>query len=437
MLSDDLPDLSGLYYALILILCILNSVVSICKRSLDYIDRGYVKELLEHEPDNGKLSTVKFFLTKPSKYHYADHVFSFLMIIFVFAVFNLVILHYENFYWRLLYNVIFFIIYTALFDNFPKKLAAQASEKYGLKFIRFQYVIYIITYPIVALCRLISNILLMIMGKETDVDDSYFSEEKVLSMLDSGQESGVIKEDGRKMINSIFQFDDLLAYEIMTPRTDVFMIDINDEPSEYFDEIMELTHSRIPVYKDDADNIIGILHIKDYLHKAVQKGFDNINLSKIIRPAYFVPETKNIDSLFKELQVEKQHLAILIDEYGGFSGLVSVEDIIEQIVGDIDDEFDEVDRVIFKENENTYILDGNVYLDDLAEETPINLESDTSETIGGFIIDFIGEIPRENIKYDPITYENYIFTILEVKDRRIEKVKIIIDDKTNVEEEKS
>ena len=228
------------------------------------------------------------------------------------------------------------------------------------------------------------------------------------------------------MIDSIFEFDDLLAYEIMTPRTDVFMIDLEDDRKEYFDELMELTHSRIPVYEDDPDNIIGILHIKDYLFSVIHQGIDNVDIKKLLRPAYFVPETKNIDSLFRELQREKQHLAILIDEYGGFSGIVSVEDIIEQIVGDIDDEFDEEDRIIDKIDDNTIIADGNVYLDDLEEETGVELESETSETIGGFIIDLMGEIPKENIKYDPISFEEYDFTILSVRDRRIEKVRIDI-----------
>ena len=254
-------------------------------------------------------------------------------------------------------------------------------------------------------------------------------------MLDKGQESGELKEEGRRMIDSIFEFDDLLAYEIMTPRTDVFMFDLEDDKDEYFEELMELRHSRIPVCEGDTDNIIGILHIKDYLLKGATDGFDSIDIKEILRAPYLVPETKNIDSLFVELQKTKQHLSILIDEYGGFSGIVSIEDIIEQIVGDIDDEFDDEDRIIEKVSDNEYIVDGNVYLDDLDEETGIELESENSETVGGFIIDYIGEIPKENSTYKPIRYENIIFQILEVKDRRIEKVRISIDE-TDTEIEK-
>ena len=429
----DLP--SYLYLILIALIMIFNGLVVACKRALDYIDRNVIKERLEDEPDNKKVRLVTEFLAKPSRYHYADHAASFISIIACFILFNLWLLSKYtgrtgsgdaniSVFLLILCDLGFYILYTGLSDIFPKKLAAQSSEAAGVGLIGFQKFIYIVTWPIVIVCKGLANLLLKISGKKTDVDDSYFSEDKVMSMLDRGQESGEIKEEGRKMIDSIFEFDDLLAYEIMTPRTDVFMFDLDDDRSEYFEELMELTHSRIPVYKGDPDNIVGILHIKDYLHSATKKGFDNVDIKKLLRPAYFVPETKNIDALFRELQIEKQHLAILIDEYGGFSGIVSVEDIIEQIVGDIDDEFDEEDRIIEKVNDTTFIVDGNVHLDDLEEETGIELESETSETIGGFLIDLMGEIPRENVKYEPVSYEDHDFTILSVKDRRIEKLRI-------------
>ena len=433
-----MDDPSILLIVLIVIIMVVNALVVACKRALDYVDRNAIKERLEDEPENKRLQTVSFFLSKPSGYHYANHAASFLNIVICFMLFNLLLMEIGkeggtaagpyglSIPLVVLYNALFYAVYTALSDILPKKLAAQASEKVSVGLTGFQKFIYYITLPFVWFCKGIANVVLKIMGKKTDVDDSYFSEDKVMSMLDRGQETGEIKEEGRKMIDSIFEFDDLLAYEIMTPRTDVFMFDLEDDRSEYFNELMELTHSRIPVYKGDPDNIVGILHIKDYLHSATKKGFDNVDIKKLLRPAYFVPETKNIDALFRELQKEKQHLAILIDEYGGVSGIVSVEDIIEQIVGDIDDEFDEEDRIIEKVNDTTFIVDGNVHLDDLEEETDIELESETSETVGGFIIDLMGEIPRENVKYDPITYEDYRFTILSVKDRRIEKLRIEI-----------
>ena len=432
-MDDSLPRY--LLIAAIVLIMLINALVVACKRALDYIDRNYIKEEFEDDPDNKKLMMVTDFLSKPSNYHYADHAASFISILVSFALFNILISGKWNIWITLLANLGFYILYTSLSDILPKKLAAQSSESAGVGLIGFQKFIYCITLPLVLVCKGIANLVLKIIGKDTDVDDSYFSEDKVMSMLDRGQASGEIKEDGYRMIDSIFEFDDLLAYEIMTPRTDVFMIDLDDDRREYMDQLSELTHSRIPVYKNDPDNILGILHIKDYLYNATIKGFDNVDIKKLLRPAYFVPETKNIDALFRELQIEKQHLAILIDEYGGFSGIVSVEDIIEQIVGDIDDEFDEEDRIIDKVDDTTFIVDGNVYLDDLEEETGIELESETSETVGGFIIDLMGEIPRENIKYPPVSYRNYDFTILEVRDRRIEKLRIEITDREDKQDE--
>ena len=436
MPDDSLPGY--LYFVLIIIIMVLNALVVASKRALDNIDRNLIKEMLEDDPDNRKLKSVTGFISKPSKYHYADHAAQVFNVVASFILLNTFLFRndlYEGINLILITaaaNIAFYIVYTALSDILPKKLAAQSSESAGVGLVGFQKFVYITTLPLVWVCKGIANIILRIMGKQTDVDDAYFSEDKVMSMLDRGQESGEIKEEGRKMIDSIFEFDDLLAYEIMTPRTDVFMIDLRDDRDEYFDEMMELTHSRIPVYDGDPDNIVGILHIKDYLYNGAKKGFDNIKIKKLLRPAYFVPETKNVDALFREMQLRKHHLAILIDEYGGFSGIVSVEYIIEQIVGDIDDEFDEEDRVIDLVDDNTFIVDGNVYLDDLEEETGVELESETSETIGGFIIDLMGEIPKARVKYDPIRFENYEFTILKVKDRRIEKVQIVI-----LEEEES
>ncbi|MBQ6663822.1 MAG: HlyC/CorC family transporter, partial [Firmicutes bacterium] len=240
--------------------------------------------------------------------------------------------------------------------------------------------------------------------------------------------------EGKKMINSIFEFDDELAYEIMTPRTDVFLIDINDPPEEYLDEFLELRYSRVPVCEDESDNIIGILHIKDYLIKARETGFENVDIRSILRAPYFVPETKNIDALFFELQREKQHIAILIDEYGGFSGIVTMEDIIEEVMGEIDDEYDEEEETIKKQDDSTYIINGKTYLDDINEELGTELVSENSETIGGLVIELLGEIPGEEEEERTVTYRNYQMTVLSVKERRIETIKLTILPET--EEEK-
>lgn len=308
----------------------------------------------------------------------------------------------------------------------PKRLAMLHADKIAMGVVKPILFISVIFKPFVWLLSVTVTLIMKLLRQCTDVTSVEYSEDDVVSMLEAGQESGELKEEGKKMITSIFAFDDLLAYEVMTPRTDVFSIDINAPTEDYIDELMELRYSRIPVYEDDSDNIIGILYIKDYLIKAREAGFDNVDFRSILRKPYFVPETKNIDSLFFELQTTKQHIAILIDEYGGFSGIVTMEDIIEEVMGDIDDEYDEVEPEIQKVADDTYIVDGSMDLDDIDEELGIDLESENSETIGGFIIDILGEIPDENDTGREIEYENCRFRIDSVRDRRIEKITITI-----------
>ena len=324
---------------------------------------------------------------------------------------------------------VYMVVLLSIGQFFPRKLGLQHDEKIADATESLLNTVATVVRPVTFLLMLTANILLKLFRQETQVVDGSFSEEEVMSMLEVGQESGVLKEEGRKMINSIFAFDDKLAYECMTPRTDVFMIDIDDPIEEYLDDLMALRYSRIPVYRDDSDNIIGILNVKDYFRQAREDSFETVEIEPILRKAYFVPETKNIDSLFFELQKLKQQIAILIDEYGGFSGIVTMEDIIEQVMGDIDDEYDEEEEIIDKVDENIYLVDGDVNLDDLHEELGVNLESETSETIGGFIIDMLGEIPDETAVGRIVAYENYELKIMAVQDRRIERVKIYILDK--------
>ncbi|MBK5253027.1 MAG: HlyC/CorC family transporter [Peptostreptococcaceae bacterium] len=423
-------DPSGLFiYVLVIIsLILVYGIIVTSKRALDTVNKNIIDEMVSEGSDKAK--KVDYFIERPSRYHYANKSFGIIINLINISIICTTILPMFNDNHVIIVPVTLAIAYLLMFqvlgEFLPKKLAAQDSEKYALKYSGFQQFVIWITIPFVSISLGITNLLLKLMKKKTDVDDTEFSEDSVMSMLDRGQKSGEIKEEGKKMINSIFAFDDMLAYEIMTPRTDVFTIDIEDPASEYIDKLMELRYSRVPVCENDNDNIIGVFHIKDYLIKARDSGFDNVNIRDILRTPYFVPETKNIDSLLVELQRQKQHIAILIDEYGGFSGIVSIEDIIEQIMGDIDDEYDEEDHVIEKIEDGIYLIDGNVDLDVLNKEIDIKLESENSETIGGFLIDILGEIPEEDNKYEPLYFKNYVFNIVSVKDRRIEKVKLLI-----------
>ena len=189
---------------------------------------------------------------------------------------------------------------------------------------------------------------------------------------------------------------------------------------------MEMRYSRIPVYRDSIDNIIGILNIKDFVVEARKNGFEHVDISRILRKPFFVLESKNIDDLFREMQSKHQHIAILIDEYGGFSGIVTMEDLVEEIMGDIEDEYDEDDEPqIEKLDEHTYVLDGSMPIDDINEELGLQLENDNHETISGFLLDLIGQIPEDGEEREVI-WNNIKFQVKEVKYKRIHKVQLVL-----------
>lgn len=313
-------------------------------------------------------------------------------------------------------------------ELYPKRMALQYSERIALACVKPIIFLSKISKPFVWLLSASVSFLLRITGvKNTNIEEQY-SEEEIRSLLEVGQETGLIKETGKEMITSIFEFDDKLAYEVMTPRTDVYMINIADTLSDYVDELLEERYARVPVYEKDSDNIIGILYMKDFMIEARKHGFESVDIKGLLRKPYFVPESKNIDDLFRELQETKVHIAILIDEYGGFSGIVTIEDLIEEVMGNIDDEYDDSEAKLLKINDNTYLIDGQYYIDDLNDELLLNLESEEHETIGGLIIDILGEIPDEDETEKRIVeIGKCTFKIEVVKDRRIDKVKLYIN----------
>lgn len=329
-------------------------------------------------------------------------------------------------------------------ELYPKRIALQHSEKLALFAVKPIIFISKLSAPFVWLLSVSVSFLMKITGQKEETNQDEYDEDEIKSILEVGQETGLIKETGTEMIKSIFEFDDKLAYEVMTPRTDVYMINIKDNVSDYIDELLEERYSRVPVFEKDSDNVIGILYMKDYIIQAQKVGFENVDIKSLLRKPYLVPESKNIDDLFREMQASKVHIAILIDEYGGVAGIVTIEDLIEEVMGNIDDEYDDYEAKMEKVDTNTYLVDGSYYIDDLNDVLNLRLESEEHETIGGLIIDILGEIPDEDEPEERIVeFDNCVFKIESVKDRRIEKVKLyiepinIIDDENHLKEEKT
>lgn len=320
-------------------------------------------------------------------------------------------------------------------ELFPKRIAMKNPEKLALASVSSILFISKFAAPFVKLLSLSVNLLSAIFKMKKDDDNEKLSKDELRSMMETGQEHGTINESERAMIDSIFEFDDKVAVEVMTPRTNVYMIDVNKPLKDYLDQMIEERYSRIPVYEDDLDNIIGILYMKDYFTEARKVGFENVNLRSIIHTAYFVPERKNIDELFKELQSKKKHIAILVDEYGGFSGIVTIEDLIEEVMGDIDDEYDEDDPVLQKIDALNYYAKGILPIGDLEDLFDISLEEvyEDYDTLGGFLTGLLGHIPQEG-EDKIIEYDHLVFDIKEIKDKRIEKVKITVKNTEELDE---
>ncbi|WP_195924907.1 hemolysin family protein [Sarcina ventriculi] len=310
----------------------------------------------------------------------------------------------------------------------PKRLALQNSQKIAMYAVKPIMLISKITIPFVKLLSISTNFLIRLFNVNSKNLEEKVSKEEIKSLVDVGQEHGVINETEKDMINSIFEFDDKLAKEVMTPRTNVYMINIDDCANTYLNSLLNEKYSRIPIFQENIDNIIGILYMKDFLCEAYKVGFDNVNLRNILHTPYFVPEMKNIDELFKELQISRKHMAILIDEYGGFSGIVTIEDLIEEVMGDIGDEFDDEEILLKNISKNTFLASGLISINELNEKLHINLdsESDDYDTLGGFIIKLIGYIPKKDDDCI-VNYKNIIFKIKEVNKKRIVKVEITIN----------
>lgn len=308
----------------------------------------------------------------------------------------------------------------------PKRIALQKAEIVSLFTVKPVLFISKLTSPFIKLLSFSTNFVLQILGMKVENLEENISKEEIRSMVEVGQANGVFNETEKEMINSIFEFDDILASEIMIPRTDVYFIDIDASVTEYLDELLSTKHSRIPVYEEDIDNIIGVLYIKDLILEARNKGFENVDIRSILRKPYLVPESKNIDTLFKEMQKSKKYIAILIDEYGGFSGIVTMEDLVEEIMGNIDDEYDDNEPKLEKIDNHTYLVDGIYSIDDLIDNLDIDIISKNHNTISGYRIDILGEIPDDTYLDKEIEVNDIIFKIKSIKENRIDKIELIL-----------
>ena len=317
--------------------------------------------------------------------------------------------------------------FTLIFGELvPKRLAMKNYEKIAFGTIGIIRTISIITAPFVKFLTFTTNTISKIFGVGEN-EEEIVTEEEIKMMVDQGEESGTIEEEEKELINNVFEFNDITASEIMTHRKDIFAIDINMSAGELLEEIIkdDCKHSRIPVYDETIDEIKGVLYIKDLLKNIHKKTF---KIKNVMKDAYFVSQNKLINELFRELQMNKKQIAIIIDEYGGTAGLITMEDILEEIVGDIYDEYDEIEKNYEKIDDRTYIISGSMPIYDVNKLLESHIPEGDYDTLSGYLHEELGRIPTEE-ENPIIETEELTFKIEEYEDKRILKVKVCKNEK--------
>ena len=338
-------------------------------------------------------------------------------------------------YWLALAMLTFVSI--VLGELYPKRIAMNMKE--NLAVVTAPVIIFLgkIVSPFVWLLSASTNLISRITPMNFDDADEQMTRDEIEYILTKSEQT--LDAEEIEMLQGIFNLDEMMAREVMVPRTDAFMVDIEDDINVIMPEILRQNFSRIPVYEGDKDNIIGLIHTKKILAESFTNGFDQLNIRRIMQEPLFVPETIFVDDLLKSLRNTQNQMAILLDEYGGVSGIVTLEDLLEEIVGEIDDETDKTEIFVREIAENTFIVQGSMTLNDFNEYFDLDLSSDDVDTIAGFYLTGLGTIPSQDEK-EAYELDNNGFHIVMVNDKvkngRVTKLKIIITPLDDENEEK-
>ncbi|EAD5569310.1 HlyC/CorC family transporter [Listeria monocytogenes] len=314
-------------------------------------------------------------------------------------------------------------------ELYPKRLALQKSEKIARVSVRPIMAVGVVLRPFVKFLSFSTDILVKLTRMEKNTDNEKMTREEMQLLIETGRRDGVIEVEELQMLRGVFEMDNKYAREVMVPRTDAFMIDAETESEELCDALLSENFSRVPVFTGDQDSVLGILHMKDFFAEARKSGFENIDVKALVKDAYFAQETMFIDDLLKNMQRTRNQMAILMDEYGGVAGIVTVEDLLEEIVGEIDDENDVFSDEVKKIDETTFIVEGRMPLDDFNEMFHVELPSRGVDTVAGFVLTLTGTIPEEDDKV-VVEYGTLRFTVEEMNDARLVSVRVEKDIRT-------
>ena len=320
----------------------------------------------------------------------------------------------------------------------PKRIAMKYYEKIAFSTVRVIRTIAIVASPFVKFLTFSTNMVSKLFGV-SEIEEETVTEEEIRMMVDVGEEKGAIDKEEKEMINNVFEFNDKVVSEIMVPRTEIYAVDMNLSISKVLEEITDdddFRYSRIPVYEETIDDIKGVVYIKDILLSTKNK---NVKIKNLVKEAYYVPETKPLNELFNELRKNRKQIAIVVDEYGGTAGVVTMEDILEEIVGEIYDEYDEVEKIFEKLDENTFRLSGSMSVSDVEKVLDTAIPEGDYDTLSGYLVELLGRIPTEKDKA-VIETPGVIYKLEKVEDMRIASVratKVVVEEPEDEEDEDS
>lgn len=420
---------------LLLVLVGLSAFFSASETALTAFNRSKLKEISDESKTKGEM--LKFWLKKPNELLTALLIGNNIVNILGSSIATMVAINFlgNNSKAIGIATATMTIILLIFGEITPKVIAKAYSTKISGAVIEFVFFLSKILLPISILLMSISKVIVKIFGTDLNNIGLIITEEEIKSVVSVGEEEGVIEEEEKKMIHSIFEFTDTTVKEIMIPRTTVYAVEASKTLNEVWEEMIGNGYSRIPVYEEKIDNIIGVLYLKDIFNVIRERQLDKA-VKYLIREAYFVPETKPLFEMLEEFKKNQIHMAIVLDEYGGTSGIITIEDLIEEIVGDINDEFDgEHDEEIRKVADNKYIIDAMLSIERINEEIGLNIPvSEDYDSLGGYIYTALGRVPLEK---DIVNNEEdeMELRVLEVDNRRVVKVLLVLKGEEHIKNE--
>lgn len=303
----------------------------------------------------------------------------------------------------------------------PKSLALRNPERMALALFRPINVIRYTVSPLVAIASTLAAPFVKIIGGRTTRAGLFVTQEEMRLLVNVGEEEGVIQQEEEDLIHSIFEFGDTVVREVMVPRPYIMALEESSTVTQAADLALESGHTRLPVYKDSIDTVVGVANVQDML-RSLRAGGNALPVTNVMRPVYYVPETKKVDELLRELQKSRMHLAIVVDEYGGTAGLVTIEDLLEEIVGEIQDEYDVEPQMIEPVSDNEVRVDARVSLDDINRLLNVNWQAEDSDTIGGFVYEQLGRIPEPG---NAVQVGSFVINVLSTEGARLKQLSIV------------